>query len=142
MPASFMPPTRTGDALPVVDMNTTPLIDVLLVLLVMLIVTIPMQSHIVKVDVPQGPAWVIVQPVRDDIVVTRTGAIEWNGAPVSRAELAEALRQVAAMAIPPEVHLRPDARARFETVDEVLAIAKRAQVQTLGFVGNERYAAF
>ena len=142
MPRSFVPPIRTSDALPFVEMNTTPLIDVLLVLLVMLIVTIPMQSHVVKIDLPQGPARVTVQLVRDDIVVTRTGAIEWNGAPVSRAELAEALRQVAAMATPPEVHLRPDAQARYETVDEVLAIAKRAQVRTLGFVGNERYAAF
>ena len=142
MPRSVSPPMRSSDALPFVEMNTTPLIDVLLVLLVMLIVTIPMQSHVVKIDLPQGPPREIIDPVRDDIVVTRAGAIEWNGSRIGRTELAGLLGRVAAMTTPPEVHLRPDAQARYDTVDEVLAIAKRAEVRTLGFVGNERYSAF
>jgi biopolymer transport protein ExbD len=66
----------------------------------------------------------------------------WNGQGVSRAELAGLLHEVAAMETPPELHLRPDAQARYEVVDEVLAIAKRQQVQLLGFVGNERYSQF
>ena len=133
--------TYEADARPMMEMNTTPLIDVMLVLLIMLIVTIPVQTHVVKIPLPQGGV-PLVNALKDEIAVSRSGAIAWNGEGVSQVQLAALLQQVATLPKPPEIHLRPDAESRYETVDQVLAIAKRQQVKLLGFVGNERYANF
>lgn len=141
MAASFVPTASEAETRPMMELNTTPLIDIMLVLLIMFIVTVPPQNNAVKLDLPQGPSRVIDR-VKDEIGVAPSGAILWNGQGVSRAELAGLLHEVAAMESPPELHLRPDAKARYEVVDEVLAIAKRQQVQLLGFVGNERYSEF
>jgi biopolymer transport protein ExbD len=141
MAATFTPTASEAEARPMMDMNTTPLIDVLLVLLIMLIVTIPMQTHVVKIPLPQGRG-LFVDRLKDEIAIAPAGAISWNGQVVSQAELAGLLAEVARLPSPPEIHLRPDAQARYETVDQVLAIAKRQRVQLLGFVGNERYANF
>jgi biopolymer transport protein ExbD len=142
MATTFNRAPQADDAVPMVEMNTTPLIDVLLVLLIMLIITIPVQSHIVKLDLPASGPTREINRLRNEVVVTRAGALLWNGEQVGRTELATLLDRVAAQPSPPEVHLRPDPQARYESVDEVLAIARRAHVPTLGFVGNENYARF
>jgi biopolymer transport protein ExbD len=127
---------------PMIEMNVTPLIDVMLVLLIMFIITLPIQTHAVKLDLPQAtntppPP---IHPLKNTVGVTAQGAITWNGAPISMDQLRAYLEQTQQMNPVPELHLQPDATARYELVDEVLAITKRAHVQKMGFVGNEYYA--
>jgi biopolymer transport protein ExbD len=127
---------------PMMDINTTPLIDVMLVLLIMFIITIPIQTHAVKLDLPvnqtNNPPPPI-EPIKNKVVVTAQGQILWNGNPVSPDQLRQFLEITQQMNPVPELHLQPDATARYELVDEVLAITKRAHVQKMGFVGNEYY---
>jgi biopolymer transport protein ExbD len=126
-----------------IEMNTTPLIDVLLVLLVMLIITIPPQTHAVKLDLPV-PTTVPVpppNPIKNILVVTRSGTLLWNGSPMDMATVRLELRATQQMFPTPELHLRPDGDARYETVDELLGLVKREHVEKVGFEGNERFAA-
>ena len=126
---------------PMMDINTTPLIDVLLVLLIMFIITIPIQTHAVKLDLPQNsntpPPPVL--PTKNIVVVNAQDQVLWNGQPVSMEQLRQYLDITQQMNPVPELHLQPDATARYEKVDEVLAVTKRAHVQKMGFVGNEYY---
>jgi biopolymer transport protein ExbD len=127
---------------PMMDINTTPLIDVMLVLLIMLIITIPIQTHAVKLDLPvnqpnQPPP--PIDPVKNIVVVTHDGNILWNGNPVSQPQLRQYLDITQQLNPVPELHLQPEATARYVLVDEVLAITKQAHVQKMGFVGNEYY---
>src|SRR3989337_2463558 len=115
------------EARPMIEMNMTPLIDVLLVLLIMFIITIPLQSHAVKVDLPKGPT-VIVNPIRNTLMISAGGGLAWNGATVSDDQLRAALVASQAMEPIPELHLKPEAQARYERVDQVLAMTKRANV--------------
>jgi biopolymer transport protein ExbD len=125
---------------PMLELNTTPLIDVMLVLLIMFIITIPIQSHAVKLDLPRSCAdCPVPNALKNEIAITRSDAILWNGQPISRDGLKYDLHLTQEMPRAPELHLRPDPDARYQTVDEVLAIIKRAQVRKFGFVGNERY---
>lgn len=126
-------------ARPMMDINTTPLIDVMLVLLIMFIITIPLQSHKVQVDVPQAPP-AHVNAVKNEVSVDHAGTVRWNNAPVSLTVLRQYLEQTQAMASIPELHVHPTADARYEVVDQVLAVAKRAHVSKMGFVDNDRYA--
>jgi biopolymer transport protein ExbD len=131
-----------AQAEPMMDINTTPLIDVMLVLLIMLIITIPIQTHAVKLDLPvntDNPPPQIIEPVKNQVVVTAQGQILWNGSPVTQQQLRQYLDITQQMNPIPELHLQPDATARYELVDEVLAITKQAHVQKMGFVGNEYY---
>jgi biopolymer transport protein ExbD len=141
MSASILNPES---AEPMMEINTTPLIDVMLVLLIMIIMTIPIQSHAVKLDLPQNSNSTPppIDPVKNKIVVTPQGAVLWNGVPVDLTTLRQYLDLTTTMRPVPELHLQPDAQARYELVDEVLAVAKRAQVTAMGFVGNEAYANF
>ena len=125
---------------PMMEMNTTPLIDVMLVLLVMLIITIPPQSHAVKLDLQTGPVVARPDPVKNLLVVTAAGATMWNDATVTNAELRALLSASATMDPAPELHFRPEAGARYAKVDEVLAMSKQAGVTRMGFVGNHEYA--
>ena len=115
---------------PMLDINTTPLIDVMLVLLIMFIITIPVQTHAVKLDLPidqpnqQPPP---IDPVKNKVVITRAGAILWNGQPVSPEQLRQYLEISQQMNPIPELHLQPDATAH---------------VEKMGFVGNEAYMNF
>ena len=127
---------------PMMDINMTPLIDVMLVLLIMFIITIPIQTHAVKLDLPvnqpnQNPP--PIDPVKNKIVINAQDQILWNGAPVDANQLRVYLDQTQQMNPVPELHLQPDATARYEKVDEVLALTKKAHVQKMGFVGNEYY---
>ena len=124
---------------PIMELNTTPIIDVMLVLLVMFIITIPIQSHAVKFDLPQpGPA-VQLDSVSNLIEITPQGAILFNATKVDEPGLRALLRQTQQMMPVPELHLRPAPTARYEDVDETLAIIKRERVSRFGFVGNEAY---
>jgi biopolymer transport protein ExbD len=135
----------TEEGEPMMDINTTPLIDVMLVLLIMFIITIPVQTHAVKLDLPvdtpqdQPPP---IDPVKNKIVITPAGAVLWNGAPVDLVRLRQYLEITTTMNPVPELHLQPDPNARYELVDEVLAVTKRANVTKMGFVGNEAYSSF
>jgi biopolymer transport protein ExbD len=130
---------------PMMDINTTPLIDVMLVLLIMFIITIPIQTHAVKLDLPQdnpNQTPPPIDPVKNKIVVTAPGQILWNGAPVNPVQLRQYLEITTTMTPVPELHLQPEPEARYELVDEVLAITKHAKVTAMGFVGNEAYSKF
>jgi biopolymer transport protein ExbD len=128
---------------PMMDINTTPLIDVMLVLLIMFIITIPIQTHAVKLDLPvddpnnrEPPP---IDPVKNKIVITPQHQVLWNGEAVDLVRLRQYLDLTQTMNPVPELHLQPDAMARYELVDEVLAVTKRANVEKMGFVGNEAY---
>ena len=123
------------------DINTTPLIDVMLVLIIMLIITIPIQTHAVKMNMPVGPSSPPPRPpevVRID--VDFDGTIGWNGVVVAnRTELENRLSQVAAMPEQPEVHLRPNKLVSYKVVAMVMASAQRLGVTKIGLVGNEQF---
>ena len=130
------------DADVMVDINTTPLVDVLLVLLVMLIITIPIQLHAVSLEMPSpGAPQPPSEPQVVQLDVTPTGTFTWNGEFVaSREELEARLRDAAAQPDQPEIHMRPDARAKYEAVATALAAAQRLGLQKIGLVGSEQFA--
>ena len=137
--------TAGADDEPMMDINTTPLIDVMLVLLIMFIITIPIQTHAVKLDLPvdsQTNTPPQIDPVKNKIVIEPNGTILWNGAPVNEVQLRQYLDITQTMNPIPELHLQPHPEARYEVVDQVLAVTKRANVEAMGFVGNEAYANF
>jgi biopolymer transport protein ExbD len=127
---------------PMLDVNVTPLIDVMLVLLIMFIITIPIQTHAVKLDLPvnqpnQTPP--PINPIKNTLSINAQDQVLWNGAPVTMSQLRTYLDATQQMNPIPELHLQPDATARYEIVDDVLAVTKKAKVQKMGFVGNEYY---
>ena len=127
---------------PMMDINTTPLIDVMLVLLIMFIITIPVQTHAVKLDLPapnNAPPPPIL-PTKNEVAITNTDQILWNGTPVELTVLRQYLDQSQTLNPIPELHIRPAQDARYEVVDNVLAQTKRANITKMGFVGNEAYA--
>ena len=124
-----------------IDINTTPLIDVMLVLIIMLIITIPMQTHAVKMNMPVGPSAPQTKPpdiIRIDIDFD--GTIGWNGVIVNdRSDLEQRLSQVATLPDQPEVHLRPNKLVEYKVVALVMASAQRLGVTKIGLVGNEQF---
>jgi biopolymer transport protein ExbD len=128
-----------GDVM--IDINTTPLIDVMLVLIIMLIITIPIQTHAVKMNMPVGPSAPPTKPpevVRID--VDFDGTIGWNGTVLTdRADLENRLSQIAALPDQPEVHLRPNKLVEYKVVAMVMASAQRLGVTKIGLVGNEQF---
>ncbi len=126
-----------------VDINTTPLVDVLLVLLVMLIITIPIQLHSINVEMPgkQAPP-PLVEPQVVQLDVTPAGVFVWNGEPLAdRAELESKLREAAAtQPEQPEIHLRPNRAAKYDHVAAALASAQRLGLTKIGLVGSEQFA--
>jgi len=130
---------------PMMDINMTPLIDVMLVLLIMFIITIPIQTHAVKLDLPVDQTNTPpppIDPVKNKVVITAGGEILWNGTPVQQEQLRQYLELSQQIQPIPELHLQPEPDARYELVDQVLAITKRAHVEKMGFVGNEAYMKF
>jgi biopolymer transport protein ExbD len=127
---------------PMLDVNVTPLIDVMLVLLIMFIITIPIQTHAVKLDLPVNQPNQVpppINPIKNVVSINAQDQILWNGSPVTLTQLRTYLDATQQMNPIPELHLQPDATARYEIVDEVLAVTKKAKVQKMGFVGNEYY---
>lgn len=125
------------------EMNTTPLIDVMLVLLVMLIITIPVQTHAVKLDMPAGPPppqQNVVEPEIITIEVDFDGTVIWNGTVLnSRAEMEQQMELKASQQPQPEVHLRPNKLVKYKYVAAVLASAQRLGLNKIGMVGNEQF---
>jgi len=130
-----------GDPDVLVDINTTPLIDVMLVLLIMLIITIPIQLHSVNLNMPAGhPPPTTKEPVVVTIDVDFDGTVLWNGEPLpGRSALDLRLQQTAAQADQPEVHLRPNKLVAYRSVAAVMAAAQRIGVTKIGIVGNEQF---
>lgn len=127
---------------PIPDMNTTPLIDVMLVLLIMFIITIPVQTHAVKLDLPTPapPTENQPDPEFNQIDIDFMSNIYWNKTEVDMPTLKSYLKQAAAMPTQPELRLRPEGLAKYAVVDEVMAAAQQAGITKMGFVGNEAYA--
>jgi biopolymer transport protein ExbD len=133
--------TSSSDA-PMCDVNTTPLIDVMLVMLVMLIITLPISTHAVKLDMPrptdQPPP--TVQPRVIDIEVDYDGAIIWNGEPVNNISTLDGyFKQEADLEPQAEIHLRPDRRSKYDVVANVLASAQRHKMVKIGFVNISQF---
>jgi biopolymer transport protein ExbD len=130
-----------GDVM--VEMNTTPLIDVMLVLLVMLIITIPIQTHAVKLDMPRpNPNQPQNNQPREvvDLELDFDGTVMWNGNVVANEKQLEGyLLDIASRSPQPEIHLRPNRLCKYDYVAKVLAMAQRLGVHRIGFVGNEQY---
>jgi len=132
----------SDDGQPMMEINTTPLIDVMLVLLIMFIITIPIQTHAVKVDLPvndpnaKAP---LVDPVKNQLSIDAAGTVAWNGVPVDLITLQQYLEQSKSINPEPELHFQPDPQAKYERVDQVLAVIKRSNISKLGFIGNEQY---
>jgi len=135
------------DGEPMMEMNTTPLIDVMLVLLIMFIITIPVQTHSVKIDLPvddgSPPPDVPIDPVRNKLAINDFGTITWNGTVIPASEdLLPILVETKSFDPVPELQFQPAARTPYDIVNEVIGVINRAQVTKLGFVGNDQYATF
>jgi biopolymer transport protein ExbD len=130
-----------GDPDVMVDINTTPLIDVMLVLLIMLIITIPIQTHAVKLNMPVGiPPPPLVPPEVVTIEVDFDGTVIWNGRVLpNRQELEARLRAAAEAPVQPEIHLRPNKLVKYESVAMVMASAQRLGMKKIGLIGNEQF---
>ena len=131
----------SGEPDVMMDINTTPLIDVMLVLLVMLIITIPIQLHTVNLNMPVGnPPPPLAQPEVVKIDVDATGVVYWNGVGLPDRDALEArLAAAAAQQVQPELHLRPDKAAKYEVVAGVLASSQRLGLTKIGIVGSEQF---
>ena len=131
----------SGEPEVMMDINTTPLIDVMLVLIIMLIITIPVQLHSVNLNMPVGtPPPPLQEPVVITVDIDFDGTVTWNGEAVpDRNQLEARLSQAAAQADQPEVHIRPNKLVEYKSVAAVLASAQRLGVTKLGMVGNEQY---
>lgn len=133
------------DGEPMMEMNTTPLIDVMLVLLIMFIITIPVQTHAIKIDLPvdtgenDPPP---IDPVKNILGITQQNVVVWNGSPVSLSQVRNFLQQTRNMVPEPELQFIPDPSSNYLTVDRTLAVVKQSGVSKFGFVGNENYASF
>ena len=126
------------DSEPMSELNTTPLIDVMLVLLVMFIITIPITTHKVDLDLPTVPGDLEPQVFRLDM--DSAGRLRWDGAPVEEAQLPVRLAAVLEAGPDASLEFRADGESRYEDFDRVLAVLKRSQISSLGLVGNERFA--
>jgi len=132
--------TQGAEGEPMVEMNVTPLIDVLLVLLVTLIVTLPIQTHAVKLDMPPAhPIPPLTPPTVVNLVVDFDGSILWNGTPVDRATLDAYFQDAASQDPQPEIHLNPNKLAKYDIVAKVLADAQHLDVKKIGFAGLDQY---
>ena len=131
----------SGEPDVMIDINTTPLIDVMLVLLVMLIITIPIQLHSVTLNMPTGnPPPPLVKPEIVKLDVDASSIVYWNGEALpSRAALEEKLAGAATQAVQPEIHLRPDKASKYAIVAAVMASAQRIGLTKIGIVGSEQF---
>jgi biopolymer transport protein ExbD len=135
----------SDDGEPMMEMNTTPLIDVMLVLLIMFIITIPVATHAVNIDLPNPsapPPDVVIKRDKNKLVIMANNEIMWNGTAVNTSQLVGLLKSTLAINPEPELQFQPDAQAPYDTTIQVLNIIKGSGVTAFGFVGNEQYAVF
>ena len=135
----------TDDGSPMMEINTTPLIDVMLVLLIMFIITIPVATHAVNIDLPQATPPTdeqVIDPVKNKLVITQTNQILWIGASTTGGQLVSLLAQTKTMEPEPELQFQPEEYASYELANQVLKVIKESGVSKFGFVGNEQFAAF
>ncbi|MFC3099755.1 biopolymer transporter ExbD [Altererythrobacter lauratis] len=133
------------DGEPMMEMNTTPLIDVMLVLLIMFIITIPVATHAINIDLPAPSPPTNVpppDPIINKVVLTPDNQILWNGNAISIAELRFQLQQTLNFPVEPELQFEPEAQASYELSAQVLNVIKNEGITKFGFVGNERYRSF
>jgi len=133
------------DGSPMMEMNTTPLIDVMLVLLIMFIITIPVATHSVNIDLPSPaptPPTDVVKPDKNKVTITSADIIQWNGNPTTPGQLVTLLQQTTTLNPEPELQYEPDAQASYDLSAKVLNIIKGSGVTKFGFVHNELYANF
>lgn len=117
------------------DMNVVPLVDVMLVLLVIFLVTAPLLTHAVKIDLPKAASQVnVTRPEHIELAIRADAGLSWNGQSVSQQELLMRLQAAARLAPQPELHIRADRRVAYGAVAEVLAAAGRAGLTRLGFL--------
>lgn len=132
--------TGTAEGEVMVEMNTTPLIDVMLVLLTLLIITLPIQTHAVKLDMPApnpNPPTIIPETV--ELQVDFDGTVLWNGVPVDRGTMNSYMRDIATKKPQPEIHVSPNRLAKYDAVAQVLADAQRLGATSIGFTGIDQY---
>ena len=128
---------KRGEGEPMMEINMTPLIDVMLVMLTLLIITLPIQTNAVKLDMPHGPGGDM--PIIVNLGVDFDGTIQWNGAPIDRATLDSYLLDASQADPQPEIHLNPNKLAHYDVVAKILADAQRLGVHKLGFAGLDQY---
>jgi biopolymer transport protein ExbD len=135
----------SDDGEPMMEMNTTPLIDVMLVLLIMFIITIPVATHAVNIDLPnpsQPPPETVIKRDKNKVVIMPNNDILWNGTSMNISQLRGALLATLAIKPEPELQFQPDGQAPYDTTAQVLNIIKASGVTAFGFVGNEQFGAF
>ena len=135
---SFKPVTKS----PMADINITPLIDVLLVLLVMIILTIPIAAHKVNVDLPRGDSPSTGPAAQFDLTISPSGAIYWDGENVSRAQLRKRFTKAGELSVEPVIRFQPDPQASYDDSVQVIALAGEARLRKFAFIGNEHHASF
>ena len=133
------------DGTPMMEMNTTPLIDVMLVLLIMFIITVPVATHAVSIDLPQATPpdqTQVIDPIKNKLVLTQTNVILRNGAPTSQGQLVSLLSETRKLPVEPELQFEPEEYASYNIANLLLKIIKESGVTKFGFVGNEKFANF
>ncbi|KPF83605.1 biopolymer transporter ExbD [Novosphingobium sp. AAP93] len=134
-----------ADASPMMDINTTPLIDVMLVLLIMFIITIPVATNAINFDLPQQggtPPPVPMNAMKNRLVLTAQNTILWNGTPITEGDLVSLLEATKAYKEPPELQFQPEEFASYPAANRLMRIITVSKVPKFGFVGNEQYAGF
>jgi len=131
----------SGDPELMMDINTTPLIDVMLVLLVMLIITIPIQLHAVDMEMPVGPAPAnLIQAEKIQIDIDAQSIVYWQGMPVSANQLDQKMIGVGKRPVQPELHIRPDRNSSYAAFTNVLASSRRQGLSKVAIIGNEQFS--
>ena len=134
------------DGSPMMEMNTTPLIDVMLCLLIMFIMSIPVATHSIDIDLPVATPPTDtpppIDPVKNKIVLTQDSKIMWNGTQIDQGRLVQTLEATTRMTPEPELQFQPEPEASYELSAQVLEVIKASQVTKFGFVGNEQFATF
>ena len=132
--------SHSGEPEVMMEINTTPLIDVMLVLLVMLIITIPIQLHAVNLDMPVGaPPTTQVKPEKIQLDIDGNSVVYWQGLPVTAQELEANMRNIAGQAVQPEVHLRPNKASQYAVFANVLSTSKRLGLTKIAVIGSEQF---
>ncbi|RKF20543.1 biopolymer transporter ExbD [Altericroceibacterium spongiae] len=134
----------SDDGSPMMEMNTTPLIDVMLVLLIMFIITIPVATHSVDIDLPtpSNAPTDNVDPVKNKVVLTQRDEILWNGEAINQNQLMANLQETLSFPVEPELQFEPESMASYDLSAKVLNIIKGSGVSKFGFVGNDKYRSF